>query len=150
MSPFERLLADLVRSDVVFVTVGGVACAMAGVVRTTEDVGILVAADEENLGRLLAALLRFGEGYARELTVADFTDEEGAIRIVEDFPLDVFTRMGGRRYEDVLPYVRRLRLDEVEIPYLAAEGLIAIKGESLRARDRADVAVLRALLERDS
>lgn len=37
-NPFEELLVGLVDAGVTFVTVGGIACAFNGYVRTTEDV----------------------------------------------------------------------------------------------------------------
>jgi hypothetical protein len=143
-NPFEELLAALARASVRFVTVGGMACALNGHVRTTEDVDILVDAEPSNIQALLDVLKGFGEGHARELGLADFTDEEGAIRIVEDFPLDIFTRMGGRRYQDMSANIARREVAGVEVPFLDAEGLILIKQESLRERDRMDVAALRA------
>ena len=57
--------------------------------------------------------------------------------------------MGGRHYQDMLPYLQRLHLGDVEIPFLSAEGLIVLKGESLRERVQADVAALRALAPRN-
>jgi hypothetical protein len=76
--PFERLLADLDRSEVRFLVVGGLACLFHGLARSTENIDLLVDAEPENVRRLLQALTRFGEGHAAELTPADFTDEEGA------------------------------------------------------------------------
>lgn len=93
--PFENVLAALTRAEVRFLVVGGVASALNGFVRTTEDVDILVDADPDNIRRMLEVLSRFGEGHATELRVDDFTDEEGAVRLIEDFPIDIFTRMGG-------------------------------------------------------
>ena len=144
-NPFEDLLADLARAEVRFVTVGGLACALNGHVRATEDVDILVARDPDNVARLLAVLAGFGDGHAAELSVADFTDEEGAIRVVEEFPLDIFTRMGGLRFEDLASHVLVHEVAGVRIPYLDAEGLIRLKGQSLRERDRIDVVVLQRL-----
>jgi hypothetical protein len=130
-----------------YITVGGLACALNGHVRTTEDVDILVLREAANLRRLLGVLAGFGEGHAAELTVEDFTDEEGAIRVVEDFPLDIFTRMAGHRYEDLLPNLKVHVVEEVEVPYLDARGLILLKQNSLRERDRIDVLALRQLLD---
>ena len=101
LSRFEKLLAGLVRADVKFITVGGLACAMCGYIRTTEDVDLIVDDAPSNLARLLAFLRNWGEGYAAELTINDFTDEEGAVRVIEEFPLDIFTRMSGWRYNDL-------------------------------------------------
>jgi hypothetical protein len=104
LTPFEKLLVTLARHEVAFMTVGGVACTLNGFVRTTEDVDLLVANHPDNIACLLSALTQYGQGYARELSPADFTDEEGAIRVIEDFPIDLFVRMGGRHYEAVKKY----------------------------------------------
>ncbi len=127
--------------------VGGVACVINGYVRTTEALDLLIDAERENVERLLSALARHGEGYARELAVADFTDEEGAVRLIEDFPIDLFTRLGGLRYADLLPY-RAVYLagdGKTEIPHVDAEGLIRFKSKSHREQDRIDVQALRRL-----
>ena len=142
--PFESVLAALSRADVRYLVVGGVACALNGFVRTTEDVDILVDADPENIRRMLDVLAAVGEGHAAELKIGDFTDEEGAVRLVEDFPIDMFTRMGGRRYADMLRYKRETSGD-VRIPFVDAEGLILLKSNSRRERDRIDVDALRRL-----
>jgi hypothetical protein len=124
-TPYERLLAKLARADVRFVIVGGVAVALNGFVRTTEDVDILIESSADNVTRLLDALGNFGEGHARELSPTDFGDSEGAIRIIEDFPLDVFTVMRGNRYADLLGATKSTRIDDVDVRYLSAEALIA-------------------------
>jgi hypothetical protein len=141
----EKLLADLLGADVRFLVVGGIACALNGFVRTTEDLDILVDADSANIRRLIDVLANFGEGYARELEVTDFGDEEGAVRLVEDFPVDIFTRMGGRRYDDLLQY-RELHDGEIPIPFLGAEGLIVLKSKSPRPQDQIDVEALKRII----
>jgi len=142
---YERLLADLVEADVTFVTVGGIACALNGHVRATEDVDILVERTDANLERLLRCLVDFGEGHAAELGLHDFPDEEGAVRIIEDFPLDIFVRMGGRTYTDLAPHIRIWQRGPVRLPYLDLDGLIDLKRNSLRERDQIDVLALQAL-----
>jgi hypothetical protein len=143
---FEKLLAALASAQVDFLCVGGVACSLCGFVRATEDVDIIVARHTANLEKMLAVLRGFGEGAARELTAADFTDEEGAIRVVEDFPVDIFVRMRGRAFEDLLTYRRWHDAAGIRIPYLGPDGLILLKQESWREKDRLDVAALRNLL----
>jgi hypothetical protein len=74
-------------------------------VRLTEDVDILIEPSRENTARFLDAMSGYGEGFARELSCDDFTDEEGAIRIVEETEqcqVDVFTRMSGQYFDDLL------------------------------------------------
>jgi len=142
----ERLLVALSRAEVRYLVVGGVACNLNQHTRATFDLDLLVDPDPDNVRRLLAVLVTFGEGYARELEVEDFSDEEGAIRLVEDFPIDMFTRMGGRRYVDMLRY-RKVFQGEAEIPYVDIDGLIELKSDSLRPQDRIDVEVLRRMRE---
>ena len=130
--------------------VGGVAVALNGFVRTTEDVDILIEASAENVARLLDELGNFGEGHARELSPPDFSDSEGAVRIIEDFPLDVFTVMRGKRYAELVGSTKTTRIDDVEVRYLSAEALIALKSDSQRDQDRIDVSALRALKDNNS
>ena len=149
-TPYEKLLAKLGRADVKFIIVGGVAVALNGFVRTTEDVDILVEASAENVTRFLDELGNFGEGHARELSPADFSDSEGAIRIIEDFPLDVFTIMRGRRYTDLVGATKTTRIDDVDVRYLNAEALITLKSDSQREQDRIDVSALQSLKDKNS
>src|SRR6266571_5176051 len=120
----NRFVAKLARGEVKFIIVDRVAVALNGFVRTTEDVDILIESSAENVTRLLDELGNFGEGHARELRPADFSDTEGAIRIIEDFPLDVFTMMRGKRYADLVGSTKTTRIDDVEVRYLNSEALI--------------------------
>jgi hypothetical protein len=148
-TPYEKLLAKLARGEVKFIIVGGVAVALNGFVRTTEDVDILIESSAKNVTRLLDELRNFGQGHARQLTPADFTDSEGAVRIIEDFPLDVFTIMRGKRYADLASATKTARIGDVDVCYLNTEALIALKSDSQRHQDRIDVAALRSIRERE-
>ncbi len=145
---FEKLLALLAESEVRFVVVGGIAVTLHGYVRLTEDVDLLVADDVPNLERLLGALKHFGEGFAAELAPADFDDTEGAIRIVEETEschIDLFTRMSGRRYEDVLADAETFEIRGLPVRYASKASLIAWKDASVREKDRLDAMALRRL-----
>ena len=149
-TPYEKLLAKLARAEVKFIIAGGIAVALNGFVRATEDVDILIESSAENVRRLLDELRNFGEGRARQLSPADFSDSEGAVRIIEDFPLDVFTIMRGKRYADLIGSTKPTRIDDVDVRYLNAEALIALKRDSQREQDRIDVATLRSIEWRQS
>lgn len=142
---FARLLAALVAADVQFVAVGGVACVLNGHLRGTQDVDILIDADRENVERLLTVLRAWGEGYARELNASDFPVEPGAVRVIEEFPLDIFTEMSGMTWDAALPHRRWWRSGELSVPFLDAPGLIRTKEHSVRPKDQEDVRVLRHL-----
>lgn len=148
MRTFGNLLVALARADVRFLVVGGLAVAYAGYARFTEDLDLLVEAAPANLARLLSALSAFGDGAARELTPADFPLEEGAVRIIDDFAIDLFTQMSGHRYADLAPLAAPHDVDGVPVLFLGAEGLLRLKAPSLRPRDQHDAAVLRDLISR--
>src|SRR5688500_9453682 len=141
-SQFEKLLVDLARSGVDFAVVGGVAVSLNGFVRATDDLDILVNESRENIQRLLDALAKWGEGFARELKVEEFVPQEGSIRVMEDFDLDIFTRMRGKSLDDFKPRLGYLETNGVRIAYLAAEDLILLKQTSWREKDQIDVNTL--------
>jgi len=149
INTYEGVLVELSKGKVEFLLVGGLAVDLSGFSRSTFDVDILVEDSADNLSRMLAVLLAFGEGSAKELSVSDFTREEGAIQVAESFPLDIFTVMNGKLYADLLPYSKVYTATDVEIRYLGAEGLILLKRGSLRPKDRLDVEMLKKILEEE-
>jgi len=146
---FEKLLVLLAEAKVDFVLVGGLAVSLQGYVRFTEDVDLLVSDSPENLSRLLGTLANYGEGHARDLTVGDFTDEEGCIRVieaVEQCQLALFTRMSGRRYEDVIADADTFRIGSTTIHFASKQALIGWKADSHREKDRLDALALEELI----
>jgi len=136
---FEELLSLLLSAKIKFIVVGGVACALNGFVRATEDVDILIETSEENVINMLDALQSWGEGYARELTTEDFPLSPGAVRLIEGFPLDIFTLLNQKTYDDLLPGTG---VTDQGIRYLNAESLIEIKKNSFREKDKLDIIAL--------
>ena len=142
-TPYEKLLESLARAEVKFIVVGGVAVALNGFVRTTDDVDILIERSPQNIQRLLATLASFGEGHARELSLTDFDEAEGAVRVIEEFPLDIFTVMRGQSYADFAGELRQTNINGAKIDFLRAEALIRLKTPSEREKDKIDIVALR-------
>jgi len=145
---FEKLLGLLADGEVRFLLVGGVAVSLHGYVRLTEVVDILIDGAPQNVDRLLETLANYGEGFAKELSPADFSDEEGAIRIVEESEMsqiDIFTRMSGLRYHDMASDAEILKLNGRSILYASKASLIRLKRSSVREKDQLDVAALERL-----
>ncbi len=140
---FEQLLHLLTDSKIKFIVAGGVACALNGFVRATEDVDILVEPSEDNLRKMLKTLLQWGEGYANELNIEDFPLSPGAVRIIEDFPLDIFTVLKEKTYHDLLPYTLST---ETGILYLDPASLIETKKDTHREKDKIDILALEKIL----
>jgi hypothetical protein len=146
---FEKLFAALVRDNIDFAVVGGVAVIFNGYPRLTLDVDILVSDSPENLRKLLNCLAHWGEGWARELKLEDFTPQPGAIRVTEDFDLDIFTRMEGKMLDYFRPGLRYLDSGSVRIPYLSPQDLIFLKQNSWREKDKLDVTAMKEIIARE-
>ena len=147
---FEKLLVVLAEAGVNFIVVGGIAVSIQGYVRLTEDVDLLIDESPANVQRLLDRLGSYGEGFARELSPDDFNDDEGAIRIVEETEqcqIDLFTRMSGRRYADVILDADRFGAGGYQIAIASKASLIGWKSKSVREKDQFDAAALRRLQE---
>ena len=147
---FEKLLVDLVNAGVDFATVGGVAVSLNGFVRATKDVDIIISEKPDNVSKLLGQLQKWGEGWARELTVDDFVPQEGSIRLQEEFDLDIFTRMRGKSLDDFRPRLKYFETSSVRIPYIAPEDLIWLKQSSWREKDQLDVFAMKEILAKQS
>jgi hypothetical protein len=111
---------------------------------------MLVDPSPENVRRLLDFLGNWGEGWARELRSEDFTPKEGFIRVIEEFELDLFTQMSGRRLSDFRPHLRCLQSGDGRIAYLNPSQLIELKSGSWRDKDRLDVAAMTEILRREA
>ena len=147
---FEKLLVLLAEAGVNFIVVGGIAVSIQGYVHLTEAVEVLIDDSASNVRRLLDRLASYGEGFARELSSEDFNDEEGAIRIVEEVEqcqIDIFTRISGRRYSDVIGDADRFEVGGYQIAVASKVSLIGWKSKSVREKDQFDALALRRLQE---
>jgi hypothetical protein len=149
-SQFEKLLAALAADGIDFAVVGGLAVILNGYPRTTQDADILVHDSPENLRKLLASLAKWGEGWARELQPEDFLLEAGSIRVMEEFDLDIFTRMLEKKLDDFRPRLRHWETSGVRIPYLSPSDLIFLKQVSWRDKDKLDVLAMQEIVARES
>ena len=149
INTFEKLLVRLVKVDLEFAVIGGFACAFNGWARSTLDIDILLKFDKKNIKLLLKTLSKWGEGAANELTEDDFTDEPGAIRIIEDFPLDIFIRIADLTYVDIEANIKYYELaNKIKIPYVNAKTLLKIKSISHREQDKIDVIMLKNIINK--
>jgi hypothetical protein len=150
ISRFEKLLADLAKAETDFAVVGGLAVILNGYGRLTQDADIIIGDAPDNIRKLLRRLEGWGEGWARELKPEEFIPQEGSIRVMEDFDLDIFTRMRGRSLEDFRPRLRFLETQGVRIPYISPQDLIYLKQDSWRDKDKLDVLAMQEIVRRES
>lgn len=144
--PLLRVCSLLNNYSAKYLIVGGHACILHGLVRTTEDVDLLVESSEGNLKNVIAALSELEDGAARELTPRDLLDNV-VVKIADEVEVDVSRSAWKISYDDAIGSAVRVEIDGVNVPYVDLKTLIATK-ETERERDQADVVQLRRLLER--
>lgn len=135
-SPLVRVCRLLNESLARYLVIGGQACILHGLIRTTEDVDILVEASEENCERVIQALSRMADGAARELTARDILDNV-VVKIADEVEVDVSTHAWKVTYPEALTGSRVVHVDGVTIPFLGLDALIASK-ETYREQDAVD------------
>jgi len=143
--PLLRVCSLLNKHSAKYLIIGGHACILHGLVRTTEDVDLLVEGSEDNLKKVIAALSEMEDGAARELTPHDLL-ENVVVKIADEVEVDVSRTAWKVSYEDAIGSARHVEIGGVDVPYVDLKTLIATK-ETPREQDRADVVRLKRLLE---
>jgi hypothetical protein len=137
---------DAVGAD--YALIGGYALAVHGLVRFSEDVDVLVSPDPDNALKWIRALAQLPDHAASELEpeYADLWRGDGplAIRINDEFTVDVMAAACGHGWAELSFFVESRTIDDQPIRVLSVDGLLLTK-EGLRDKDRADARMLRQL-----
>lgn len=143
-----NLASRLNRHAVRYVLVGGYALAAHGFTRITTDIDLAVAPDPDNSRRWVAALSELPDHAAAVLAgEADpfAGDYLHAIRINDEFTVDVMPIVAGVPFETLAAHTEILEIDHEPIRVLDLAGLLMTK-QGVRPKDQADAALLRAAL----
>jgi hypothetical protein len=144
-----KLVAQLLNAaGARYALIGGYAIAAHGYLRFSEDLDILVDPSAENTGKWIVALSQLPDGACRELLGQDeiFQREgEYAIRINDEFTIDVMPAACGHRFEELEAYIEERDFEGVRLPLLGLAGLLLTK-EGMRDKDRADRRVIEQAL----
>jgi len=133
-----------------YALVGAYAIAAHGFSRFSEDIDILVNPSAENSRRWILALSRLPDGAAAELAAESdvFADDKRyAIRINDEFTVDVMPAIAGQSWENMQRHVISMSIDDVPIRLLDLPGLLKTK-QGLRPKDQMDAAVISEALKR--
>ncbi len=142
---FLDLLRALTERGVEFVVVGAHAMAANGVPRATGDLDVLVRPERFNAERLLAALHDFGAPTADHgVTAADF-ERLGTVYQIGLPPrrIDLLTAISGVDFDRAWASRVAVQVEDMSVPFLGIEALIDNKVAAGRAKDLADVELLR-------
>ena len=142
-----KLLQQFQREGVSYILVGGHAVRLNGILRSTEDIDILLPSSIENGKKVIRALDFLPS--AAELKPVWFecdADEPENIRVADDLLVDLLFAANGQTYDSLQPHVRTLLVDGVEIRTLDIEGLLKTK-TTQRDKDAIDRRALSTILE---
>jgi hypothetical protein len=144
----KTLVGYLRDAGVEYALVGGYAVAAHGFNRFSEDIDILVNPSPDNSRRWIVALSRLPDGATREL-LADTDvfahDRLYAIRINDEFTVDVMPSVAGHSWEEMQPHVTTINIDDIPVRVLDLPGLLKTK-QGARPNDRMDAAVIEAAI----
>ncbi|MBM3859507.1 MAG: DUF3839 domain-containing protein [Verrucomicrobia bacterium] len=118
------------------VLVGARACILHGMVRSTQDVDLLVEPSAGNLQRVIDALSELPDHAARELTVKDLQDNI-VVKVADAVEVDVAKQTWTVDYTEASCDAKILTVDGVEIIYDGLDTRIKSKS-TYREQDRVD------------
>lgn len=126
-----------------YVLVGGVACNLHGLPRSTQDIDLLIPRDTENTEKILEALADLPWQQARELIASEVIKKP--FTIIGDQPrVDLLTIAGSVRFEAAIVNAIKRKIFNTEIVFADVDTLIASKHTD-RTTDKADVEKLKQL-----
>ena len=147
------ILEGLIKADVKFILVGGLAAVVQGAPVTTIDVDIVHERSSENIAKLFAFLKSIDAAYRRpdgkviKPKEDDFSDMGHALLTTSLGPLDVLTAIEERRtYEDLLDHTVEIEYRGHTIHVLDLKMLIELKRTSRDPKDKQRLPVLEETL----
>lgn len=150
------LLAVLVRHDVRFIVIGGIAGTLHGSTTLTADLDILFDRERPNLDRLADVLAELHAvrrdlpaGVKAPVDARALRNSTNLLLSTDLGDLDCIaeTPSGGFTYEQIAPTAERMRIGrELEVSVVALDELIRMKRATGRVKDRVEVETLAALL----
>lgn len=142
MSDFKRILTELNRAGVRYVLVGGIALIRHGVIRATRDVDAVIAADAENLARVLSLIEAWPASRPDGTPVPVDTVAPGkTINLTTpDGDVDLLAeRPSPLSFHELLVRAEIRRVDGVQAPICSLADLVALKRLAGRERDLVDL-----------
>lgn len=145
----QRIFEELVRHEVDFVLVGGLAAQTHGNTRMTNDVDVIPEPEPGNLSRLASALraldarvlnpgheeIEIDAAMLPRATIWQFATPHGDIDVLHEAP-------GAAPYMELRKRALVIALDGTQVPVAGRDDLIRMKLARGRPIDRADVAAL--------
>ncbi|MFK8017855.1 MAG: hypothetical protein AB8G17_20710 [Gammaproteobacteria bacterium] len=155
MNPsFREILRLLNDYEVEYIVVGGVAAVIHGAPVTTFDLDALIRVSDENAKKLVGALDQLGARYRENQSIIRPTEKDivaggHLLLMTRAGPLDVLGYIGARdTYDSLKGSTIEVATESGAFRVLALDELVRQKKVTNRAKDRAVLDILEALLSR--
>ena len=150
---FFRVFSVLIRNEVRFVLIGGLAARLHGSPTVTLDVDICPARDEENLKSLVEALQSIDAKLRGVEEEVPFLLDTKSLSRGANFTftttigaLDVMGEPAGTQgYEDLAPNAVEMNIDGMTVLVASLDDLMRMKEAAARPKDRIELEILGAL-----
>jgi len=144
------VVAGLEQHGVRYVVFGGVALNLLGLARATEDLDIFIEPTVANIERLKVALRGvFDDPNIDQILAGDLLGAYPAVQYAPPdgtFHIDILTRLGeAYRFADL--EAARIAFEGLVVPVVTPRMLYEMKKDTMRAKDRADAAAIKARFE---
>jgi hypothetical protein len=136
-----KLCEELNRLGARYIVIGGLAMNNLGLVRTTEDVDLLIDPSPENQRIVREALLILPEKAILELGADEDLQQWIVTRVNDEITVDLMTEACGVRYEEAKIDVQIRVVQSVPIPMANRRLMIKLK-QSRRPKDQIDLQFL--------
>lgn len=144
--PLVLVCSLLNKHQAQYIVVGAFACIFHGLVRTTQDVDILISPEPENCRRVIKALSELPDHAAAELNVQDLL-ENVVVKIADQVEVDISKTAWSVTYDDAIKNAEEAMVSTTRIPFLSLSDLIKSK-ETFREKDKLDLISLKELQKR--
>jgi hypothetical protein len=162
MELFKDLFSSLNQASIKYMVAGGIAVNLYGIERATADVDIVLELEKGNLSKFIRVAKKLGLKPKIPVKLDDFIDPERRKGWIMDkgmmvfslydpknpfFLIDIFTEIPFD-FDEVYRQRNRISFENIVIPVVPIKKLIAMKEESDRPQDRADVFYLKKIMLR--
>ena len=141
------LCRELNRLEAKYIVIGGLAMNALGLIRTTEDIDLLIEESPQNQEKVKEALRILPDKAIEELGEEDIRNFV-VVRINDEITIDLMAQACGLNYDRAKDLIQAKMFDEVAIPFAGRELMIRTK-QTVREKDRIDLQYLKELQDRE-
>lgn len=143
-----KLCAALNDQGALYLVVGGMAMNQQGMLRATEDVGLLLESSRDNQERVLKALEVMPDKAVLEVEENDL-DDYTVVRVADEVVVDLMLSACGVTYAEAANEIEAKDINGVSIPFASAKLLLRMK-QTYRDKDIPDRIFLEEKLRSES